>query len=418
MKDLERRRRPRVLFVCMTESVHSVRWLRQVAPLGFERHVFPASGLGLHPDLSDVTVHYLLAAPPPGRRLRCEPMVWPFEAGAWRVNRWRRDGLLSREYRTPSWRADHLAATLRRLKPDLVHTLETQHAGYLALEARERLGGWFPPWLHTPWGSDLFLFGRLAAHEPRLRKVLSAVDAYQPKSCRDADLARHYGFQGTMFPVIPGNGGFDLAELDTWRSPIPPSQRRLIHVKGYSGWAGRALFALRALRDMKARLHGFRIRVTSAAPEVILAAELLRREHGLDLEIVPAVAHEVIMRLQGDSRVSLGASISDGVPNSMLEAMAMGAFPIESQGSCANEWFEDGRTGLLVDPEDTGAIGRALTRALDDDRLVDAAAEANRRVIAERMDARIIHGLAGDMYHRLLRSGPGTEDQPQGGNRA
>ena len=51
-----------VLFVCMTESVHTARWMRQIAELGMDCHVFPSAGLGLNQDLSDVTVHYLLAA--------------------------------------------------------------------------------------------------------------------------------------------------------------------------------------------------------------------------------------------------------------------------------------------------------------------------------------------------------------------
>ncbi|MCF7854707.1 MAG: glycosyltransferase family 4 protein [Candidatus Pacebacteria bacterium] len=391
-----------VLFVGMTESVHAARWMRQTAALGFERHVFPSAGLGLHPDLSDVTVHYLLAAPQPERGLQCQPQLWPLSAGGWRANRWRRDRLLAREYRDTKLRARQLAHTISRLDPDLIHTLETQHAGYLALEAREQLGSQFPPWLHTPWGSDLYLFGRLQSHEPRIRKMLSLVDAYQPKSNRDAKLARDYGFQGKIFAAIPGNGGFDVSAFGTLCSPVPPSQRKLIHLKGYQGWAGRALFALRALYDIRSELTGFRIRVTSATNEIVIAVELLRREHGLDIEVVPSVSHEEIMKLHGSARVSLGASISDGVPNSMLEAMAMGAFPIESRGSCADEWFVDGCTGLIVDPEDTAGIGAALVRALRDDQLVDGAAAANRHVIEERLNLQVIDRLARDMYGSML----------------
>lgn len=398
----------KILFVCMTESVHAMRWLRQITPLGYELHVFPSSGLGIHPDLSNVTVHYLLGAPRQDHGIHCRPLLWPFPSGAWRVNRWRRNDLLSREYRDPSLRVRKLADTIRQLKPDLIHTLETQHAGYLALEARRRLGGRFPTWLHTPWGSDLFLFGRLAAHEPRIREVMSAVDAYHPKSSRDADLARHYGFQGTIFPVIAGNGGFDVEYVSHMRNTLPPSKRMTIHVKGYSGWAGRALFALRALRDMGDRLRGVSVRVTSASPDVELAAELMKREQAMDIEVVPTVAHGEMLSLLGESRLSLGASISDGVPNSMLEAMAMGAFPIESLGSCANEWIEDGRTGLVVDPEDTVAIGLAVRRALDDDRMVDAAAQKNWLVIRDRLDSKAILELARDMYDRVLKEGKGT----------
>jgi glycosyltransferase involved in cell wall biosynthesis len=299
-------------------------------------------------------------------------------------------------------RAGTLAATIRRLKPDLIHTLETQHSGYLALSARETLKGRFPPWLHTPWGSDLYLFGRLSEHEPRVRRVLSLVDAYQPKSKRDADLALKYGFTGRMMPIIPGNGGFDMVALKTVACRLPPSKRTVIHMKGYQGWAGRALFALRALRNIKKDVAGLRIRVTSAAPETALAVELLRREEGMNIEVVSAVSHEDILGLHAESRVSLGASISDGVPNSALEAMAMGAFPIESVGSCAGEWVEHGRTGLLIDPEDVAGISEAVLRVLEDDALVDSAAEQNRLVIEQRMNDRVISSLARETYREVL----------------
>ena len=65
----------------------------------------------------------------------------------------------------------------------------------------------------------------------------------------------------------------------------------------------------------------------------------------------------------------------------------MGSFPIQSWTACADEWIEDGKTGLLVPPEDPDVVEKAIRRALTDDELVNRAAEENWRTAIERLDA-------------------------------
>jgi glycosyltransferase involved in cell wall biosynthesis len=49
----------------------------------------------------------------------------------------------------------------------------------------------------------------------------------------------------------------------------------------------------------------------------------------------------------------VGHSLSEGISTSMLEAMAMGAIPIQTCTSCADEWIINGEAGFLVEPNDT-----------------------------------------------------------------
>ena len=78
--------------------------------------------------------------------------------------------------------------------------------------------------------------------------------------------------------------------------------------------------------------------------------------------------------------------MSDGISTSFLEAMVMGSFPVQSWTSCAGEWIVDGKSGILVPPDDPAPVAAALRRALTDDRLVDAAAERNRAEAGRRLD--------------------------------
>jgi glycosyltransferase involved in cell wall biosynthesis len=309
----------------------------------------------------------------------------------------------------PDYRAKQLSRLIDRLKPDVIHSLEIQHAGYLTLDAIRLVHGTPPPWIVTNWGSDIYLFGRLDAHKERIRQVLTRCDYYSCECQRDVELAREFGFRGTILPVSTNTGGFDLSELLSLRMPGASSRRRTIMVKGYQGWAGRALVALRALERCAELLKDYEICVYSASEEVAMAAELLARSTGVRVTMVPLESpHQEILRLHGRARISIGLSISDSISTSFLEALAMGSLPVQSWTSSADEWIKDGVTGLLVPPEDPDVVEHALRRALTDDQLVDDAAAINWQTACERLDSRQLGPKAVALYTTVVEDSRGT----------
>jgi glycosyltransferase involved in cell wall biosynthesis len=399
----------RILFVAMANSIHTVRWISQLNGQGWDIHLFPVEDRGIHPDLRHLTVHDAMYGRPAGLdpSVRVVDDYWPFLKNGWPLPRGKsRARRLLRRW-VPSWkdRAWRLAQTIRKLQPDIVHSLEFQHAGYLTLDAREHLGGRFPTWIATNWGSDIYLFGRLSEHVEKIRAVLSACDYYACECHRDVELARAFGFEGEVLPILPNTGGFDIERMRQFRQPGPTSARCLIVLKGYQGWAGRALVGLRAIELSADVLKGYRVAVYLAGRDVRIAAQLVSQSTGILIELVPYSPHEDILRLHGQARISIGLSISDAVSTSLLETMAMGSFPIQSNTSCADEWIRDGETGLLVHPEDPEAIAAAIRRAVTDDALVDRAADINARVAAERLDQSVIQPQVIAMYERVAAQG-------------
>jgi len=386
----------RILFVAMANSIHTARWINQIADQGWDIHLFPVEDCDIHPELRNLTVHSFLCHNPSGLNQSVRVVgSWPLPRGA---------GLARRVLRrfAPSWLDRwRLARTIRRLKPDIVHSLEIQHAGYLTLAARERLGGRFPTWIVTNWGSDIFLFGRLSEHVEKIKTVLSACDYYDCECHRDVELGRAFGFKGEVLPVLPNTGGFDIERMQQFRQSGPTSARRLIVLKGYQGWAGRAQVGLRAIELSTAVLKGYRVAVYLAGEDVRIAAELVSHANGIPIEIVPHSSHEDMLRLHGRARVSIGLSIGDAASTSMLEAMVMGSFPIQSCTACADEWIVDGETGFIVPPEDPEPIAAAIRRAVSDDALVDRAAELNAQTVRERLDYRLIQPQVVAMYEKV-----------------
>jgi hypothetical protein len=305
----------------------------------------------------------------------------------------------------PALYGPHLLARLvRRLQPDLIHSMEFQHCGYNVLRAKEISGPGFPPWLATNWGSDIYYYRNFPEHRSQISRLLRSIDYYSCECKRDVGLALEMGLSAKVMPVMPNTGGFDLESVATLRQVQSPSTRRLIMVKGYQHFAGRALTALDAIERCAPELKGFQIILFSASTEVIERAEKLEIS-GMDIYILPYSNHAKMLRMFARSRVYLGVSISDAISTSMLEAMAMGAFPIQTDTSCCDEWITDGRSGFIVPPGDVDLIADRIRRAITNDTLVEQAAEINWKTVQERLDRSVLKQKAIKLYDTIFEAG-------------
>ena len=401
----------RILFIARPISVHAARWINQVTDQGWDIHLFPAFEAPLHSDFRNLTSYGLMRqSVTSGVRHRA---LWPLPVGGDRVQ------MLGR--RLPeSWssRAAWLARVIARLKPDIVHSLEFQQAGYLTLAARKSYDGQFPAWVTSNWGSDIYLYGPLAEHRDKIKQILAGCDYYTCECRRDVDLAREYGFTGEVLPVLPVAGGFEVKKMQQFRQPGPTSARRVVALKGYQHWAGRALVGVRAVELCADALKagGYTVALYSADEDVRIAAERMAQTTGVKLEFVPSGSHEDMLRLQGRARVGIGLSISEGLSTSALESLVMGAFPVQSDTSClCEDLVRDGETVLMVPPEDAEAVATAIRRAVTDDELVDRAAEINDRTVAARLDYSVIQPQVVRMYEGIaarVRAGASPLSRP------
>src|SRR5690606_22864170 len=108
------------------------------------------------------------------------------------------------------------------------------------------------------------------------------------------------------------------------------SARKTILIKGYQGLLGRCNVILRAISNLHYELKDYEILVFAANSEV----ENFAKEAGLkkwnNFKVVGKISHEEVLRIMGETNIYIGNCISDGTPNTMLEALIMGAFPIQS----------------------------------------------------------------------------------------
>lgn len=388
----------KLLIVAMSDSIHTARWIKQIANQGWDIHLFPSIDYGvIHPEIENVTVHHSFYGVKKNKKVKIKGVPLHFGPVVFLARETLKKVL-------SGYRVIQLKRLIKKIQPDIIHSLEIQHAGYLTMDAKRGSRGKFPPWIVTNWGSDVYLFGRLAEHESKIMEVLSACNYYSCECYRDVKLADKYGLTGEVLPVFPNTGGFDIGFASQLRQTGPVSNRRTIMLKGYQTWAGRALVGMRALERCADLLNGYQIAIFSASSDVLIVAELFTKTTGIPTVIIPKeTPHNEILKWHGKARISIGLSISDAISTSLLEAMLMGSFPIQSCTACADEWIIHGQTGIIVPPEDPDIIEQAIRRALMDDVLVNKAAEHNFIVAKERMDSRKLKIKAVEMYENIIK---------------
>jgi glycosyltransferase involved in cell wall biosynthesis len=161
------------------------------------------------------------------------------------------------------------------------------------------------------------------------------------------------------------------------------------------------------LLDAAARLAGrrFTLEVVGDGPE---RPELESRhaELALDGRVRLGGERGDVPELLARADVVVLSSRSEGLPVSVIEAMAAGLPVVASSVGGLPELVADGETGILVPAGDAVALADALARLLDDPELRRSYGAAARRRALERFDLARFRGAHLDVYRReLARSG-------------
>lgn len=391
----------RILFVAQAVSIHTARWISQLSDQDWDIHLFDMLGSFPHAELRGITEYSLLVP----RRIPLSP--GPVSYGNPYFLKHGLDpfplsliGYITR--RIFRKRTKLLARTIERLKPDIIHSMEMHTESYPLLDVIKILGGKMPaPWILTTWGNDIYYFRQFPDYAVRIKEILQHCDYLVPDCIRDENLAREYGFKGTVPMIVPGAGGYPVAEMRNQMRAGPVADRRIIMVKGYHHWAGRALYALHALEACADVLQDYEVILYSISPAILEEVRSVQKARKINITILARSPHSRILEIFGSARIAIGISVTDGIPNAMLEAMTMNAFPIQSNTGSTTEWITDGVNGFVVDPEDTGRLAEVIRIALQNDRLVNRAAEINTDIMLKRLDISVIKPRVIEMYESI-----------------
>lgn len=313
------------------------------------------------------------------------------------VRRYADAGAVVLPFRGPgAWRPSviwQLARLIRRHRIQVVHTcLYTSDVGG-ALAAR--LAGNARVVAHVV-GCNFLVVGAESGPRRWRRQLLSRVHRWvyrladQVVAVSDhvrADLAERPGLRvpARRVAVIP-HGCEDPPALSAERleqvrqryglssgEPLVAVAANLIPLKGHR-------YLLEALGRLAAQGLRVRCALIGDGPQ---REPLLRQAQALGIEdrvvVTGWIDNEVKWSLLHLSRCVALPSLSEGLPVSVLEAMAMGKPVVASRAGGIPEAVEHGRTGWLVRPADAAELAEALRRVLSDEEAAARMGAAGRQ---------------------------------------
>ena len=394
----------KILFIAFIESVHTERWLKQLSNRNdLEIHII-SSNILLQRNINfskSIVQHFPFPFNFFINNINFHPSNKSFLKSALVI--------LFKKIFTKERYLKFLQRKINSINPDLIHTLETQFAGYLLLDVKEKFfkEAAFPKWWHTNWGSDFYLFANLPFHRGKIMNILKNINYYSCESIRDNLIAKQLGYLGEALSTYPNTGGFDINYVKNLIKNAPTtSNRKIILIKGYQGWAGRSLFILAALKKVHLLVKEYEIKIFSNphGEDVKIASQLLTYKYNLNIEILPELSHNEMLTYFSKSKLYIGSSISDGISTSFLESLATGCFPLQSNTSTAEEWAEHGVNALFFEPEDPDDIANCIKQVINNTELLDNAALMNYEITKNRLDNNTLRKLTNQTYNNILNN--------------
>lgn len=294
---------------------------------------------------------------------------------------------------------DVFQKTIREIQPDVVHSFEMFSACVPVLKIMKQ----YPEikWIYTTWGTDLFYYQNDQEKLKGIKAVFERLDYMFADCDRDRQLAKKLGFKGSYLGTFPGGGGYDLEWCKTKLTEF--QNRKIILIKGYQNKFGRCISVLRALKEIENELQEYDIVVFGANEEVSDFVEQAGLYEMNNIKVFGLVGRGEVLGLMGKSIIYIGNSISDGMPNTLLEAIIMEAFPIQSNpGGATAEIVEHGKNGFLIEnAEDPEEIAAAILKTIQNPELLRSAIEYNSQFIKPKLDRDYLQKRVLEIYESI-----------------
>jgi len=288
-----------------------------------------------------------------------------------------------------------------KIQPNIVHALRIPFEGMLGSFTPKNI-----PFLTATWGNDLTLHAQgFWLMRWFTSQCLKRANGLTSDTHRDVRLAHQLGLNSSAPTlVVPGSGGVNLDTIDSANDfdpqmlNIPENGLWVVNPRGFRpGSVHQDVF-------FAAIPH-----VLSHQPETCFICPGLKGNQQAEALVekfqihkhtflLPKLSQPQLWALFKKSQVFVSPSSHDGTPNTLMEAMACGAFPVAGDIESLREWIDSGENGLLVNPRDPQQLADAILKSLNNPELRSKTADRNRVIIETRASQEATLPKINDFY--------------------
>jgi glycosyltransferase involved in cell wall biosynthesis len=276
--------------------------------------------------------------------------------------------------------AQSLREYIERVKPDLVHAMRIPYEGMMAADAYNGT-----PLLVSIWGNDFTLHApssRLMSQYTR--QTLEVADALHADCYRDVRLAREWGLDSSKPTLVaPGNGGIRTNIFHPNSNPV--DEPVIINPRGFRPYVRSDSF-FKAIPLVLAKQPNAKFICASMAGESQAKQWIRDLNIHHAVELLSPMPYTQMANAFRRAQIVVSPSIHDGTPNTLLEGMACGCFPVAGDLESIREWITPDENGLLFDSNDPQSIADALITAIENKDLRNKAAKQNQEIISSRTE--------------------------------
>jgi glycosyltransferase involved in cell wall biosynthesis len=159
--------------------------------------------------------------------------------------------------------------------------------------------------------------------------------------------------------------------------------------------------AVRTLADVVPRRPDARLVLVGAGPELGPIQDLVRR-HGLEAHVRLLGLRSDVARLLSAADLFFLTSISEGIPLTVIEAMATRLPVVSTRVGGVPEVVEEGRTGLLAPPGDHAALAQGIFGLAENPSLREEMGRLGRARAEVLFSERLMHARYDELYREML----------------
>ena len=240
--------------------------------------------------------------------------------------------------------------------------------------------------------SDLFIWLRTWFWRPLYRKIYTQPDHIQAISRFLVKRARKYGYQGKI-EIVP-NGvdttKFKVQNPESKKTKVVITVSRLVKKNGVND-------LIKAVKGLKVKLL-----IAGIGPQEKKLRKLARRlnmENKVDF--LGHVQHDDLPKYYSLADVFVRPSLSEGLGNVFLEAMAAGVPIIGTPVGGIPDFLVDKETGLFCKIKDPKSIAQKIKQILGDQQLREKLVANGLKLVQEKYDWNLIARQMGNIYDQL-----------------